>query len=120
MRRVNEEVFPNCPIRQILSRIMDKWSLLVLYTLNNADAALRFNALQRRIPDISQKMLSATLKTLVDDGFVVRKVYPEVPPRVEYTLTERAQTLLPHITTLIDWAIENFSGIVADRKRSIG
>ena len=120
MRRVNEEVFPECPIRQILSRIMDKWSLLVLYTLSNANGPMRFNTLQRGIPDISQKMLSTTLHTLATDGFVVRQAYPEVPPRVEYTLTDRAQTLLPHITTLIDWALENFSGIMDARKRNAG
>lgn len=79
---------------------------------------MRFNELQKAIPDISQKMLTVTLRTLEEDGYVTRKIYPEVPPRVEYTLTARAKSLLPHISDLIGWAIENFDAVVADRKSS--
>ena len=78
---------------------------------------MRFKALQREIPDISQKMLTSTLRTLEEDGFVYRKVYPEVPPRVEYSLSERALSLLPHVTSLIGWAKENFVAILIDRKK---
>lgn len=112
---VISELDPDCPIRNILARISDKWSLLVLYTLNK-EPIMRFNALQKSIPDISQKMLTVTLKTLEEDGFVNRKVYAEVPPKVEYSLTNRALSLLPCINTLIAWAKENMEDIILDRK----
>ena len=112
-----DELVPDCPIGNILARISDKWSLLVLYTLNQ-EPTMRFNALQKSIPDISQKMLTVTLKTLEEDGFVSRKVYAEVPPKVEYSLTDRALSLLPCINTLIAWAKENMKDIIQDRKKS--
>ena len=114
---VINELVPDCPIRNILARISDKWSLLVLYTLNQ-EPVMRFNALQKSIPDISQKMLTVTLKTLEEDGFVTRKVYAEVPPKVEYSLTDRALSLLPYINALIAWAKENMESIIRDRKKS--
>lgn len=107
-KMIEDAVFPGCPIRNILARISDKWSLLVIYTLNHTEhKVVRFKELQRKIPDISQKMLTVTLRTLEEDGYVTRTVYPEVPPRVEYALTERAMSLLPHIDALIGWAQEN-------------
>lgn len=109
-------MFPDCPIRNILARISDKWSLLAIYTLNKQEEAMRFKDLRRELPDISQKMLTTTLRTLEDDGYVTRVIYPEVPPRVEYALTDRAKSLLPHINALIGWALENMSGIMSDRK----
>ena len=72
----------------------------------------------RRIPDISQKMLTATLKTLTEDGLIFRKSYPAVPPKVEYSLTDRGRSLLPHLDALISWAIENFDGIISNRANS--
>ena len=78
---------------------------------------MRFNALQKRIPDISQKMLTVTLRTLEEDGYVKRKVFAEVPPRVEYSLTARAVSLLPYVDSLITWAKDNMSDILADRRR---
>ena len=97
----------------------DKWSLLVIYTLDKAGKeAVRFKELQREIPDISQKMLTVTLRTLEDDGYVTRTVYPEVPPRVEYALTARAYTLLPHVNALIAWALENRDAIMEDRRKA--
>lgn len=113
---IQNELYPDCPIRNILARISDKWSMLVLFTLNQSEL-MRFNALQRNIPDISQKMLTVTLRTLEEDGFVKRKVYAEVPPRVEYSLTDRAISLLPHINSLIVWAKENMDDILTDRAR---
>ncbi|MDE5702884.1 MAG: helix-turn-helix transcriptional regulator, partial [Bacteroides sp.] len=98
---IEDAVFPGCPIRNILSRFGDKWSLLVIYTLDRQNRAVRFKELQREISDISQKMLTVTLRTLEEDGFVTRTIYPEVPPHVEYALTERAKSLLPHINALI-------------------
>ncbi len=116
---IEDAVFPDCPIRNILARICDKWSLLVIYTLDKAGKeTVRFKELQREIPDISQKMLTVTLRTLEDDGYVTRTVYPEVPPRVEYALTERARSLLPHINALIEWALENIDAIIKDRRKA--
>ncbi len=117
---IESTLYPDCPIRNILARISDKWSLLVIYTLDRSGKEkLRFKELQREIADISQKMLAATLRTLEEDGYVTRTVYPEVPPRVEYALTPRAKSLLPHINGLIEWAMENMDSIMEDRKRTV-
>lgn len=118
MNRIDyrDKLFPDCPIRNVLARIGDKWTLLVLYTLEQ-EPVMRFNTLQRALPDISQKMLTLTLRTLEEDGMVSRKVYAEVPPRVEYALTERARSLLPCVNNLISWALENMDGIMEDRKK---
>ena len=114
---IQNELYPDCPIRNILARISDKWSILVRFTLNQS-ALMRFNALQKNIPDISQKMLTVTLRTLEEDGFVRRQVYAEVPPRVEYSLTDRAISLLPHINSLITWAKDNMNAILVDRENN--
>ena len=111
---VRDALFPNCPIRNILSRIGDKWSMLVLYTLET-DEAKRFKELQRNIPDISQKMLTATLRMLEADGLVKREAFAEVPPRVEYSLSDKGKTLLPHINALISWATDNMDDIYESR-----
>ena len=117
-RMMKEMVFQDCPIRNVLSRICDKWSLLVIYTLNAHNAEpIRFNALRKLIPDISQKMLTSTLKTLEADGYVNRKVYAEVPPRVEYSLTPRSETLIPIMNSLKEWAGDNMAMILKDRQQ---
>ena len=112
---VRDALFPRCPIRNVLSRIGDKWSMLVLFTLENNECQ-RFKELQRNIPDISQKMLTATLKTLEADGLVKREAYAEVPPRVEYSLSDKGRSLLPLINNLLTWASENMDGIIASRE----
>jgi len=124
--KVRDELFPDCPIRNVLSRVGDKWSLLVLYSLRGPSRAsgqahnsVRFKELQRMIPDISQKSLTQTLRTLEEDGFVHREVFPEVPPRVEYNLTERAYSFLPLVENMIAWAKENMEEIIADRDKNI-
>jgi DNA-binding HxlR family transcriptional regulator len=104
-----------CPIRDILSRLGDKWSLLVLVTLS-ANGTMRFSEIQKSIGDISQRMLTVTLRSLEADGLVVRKIYPEVPPRVEYYLSKSGHTLLPHLDSLVTWAIENMQDIMASRQ----
>lgn len=116
LQDTRDALFPDCPIRNVLSRVGDKWSLLVLYTLQHRES-LRFKQLQRLLPDISQKSLTQTLRMLEEDGFVSRKVYAEVPPRVEYSLTERSMSFLPVVNSLIDWAKENMDDIVSDRTR---
>lgn len=112
MNRINipNSSYADCPIRMILSRISDKWSILTLFTLTQAPV-MRFNELQKTIPDISQKMLTVTLRTLEEDGLVKRQIYAQVPPKVEYSLTKRAMSLLPHINSLIDkYSIPPHSG----------
>lgn len=113
---VRDALYPNCPIRNVLSRVGDKWSMLVLFTLENNDSQ-RFKELQRNIPDISQKMLTATLKMLEGDGLIHREVFPEIPPRVEYSLTEKGKSLLPLIDNLLSWASENMEDILESRKQ---
>lgn len=104
----------NCPVRNVLDRLGDKWSILIILILGDTDK-MRFSELHRTIGSISQKMLSVTLKTLEADGLVNRTVYPEVPPRVEYNITERGGSLLPHIKNLTEWALENMPGIEKSR-----
>ena len=105
----------NCPVRDILSRLGDKWSMLVLITLNT-NGRMRFSDIHKTIDDISQRMLTVTLRTLEADGLVSRTVYAEVPPRVEYNLTETGETLIPHIHNLTDWALNHMTGILESRK----
>ena len=106
--------FPTCPIRNILSRLSDKWSLLVLSNLKQ-NGVMRYKDLNRSIPDISQKMLSGTLKRLEEDKLIKRKMYPEIPPRVEYSLTQTGQELMPAVAMMIDWALVHFEEIVSPR-----
>lgn len=115
--KIQDEFDPNCPIRNILCRVSDKWSLLILHTLSQ-HKVVRFKELQRLIPDISQKMLTVTLRSLEEDGFVTRKVYMEIPPKVEYSLTERAESFLVRAYSLIEWAIDNMDDIIKDRKQT--
>ena len=113
---IRDALYPNCPIRNVLSRAGDKWSMLVLFTLESNDNQ-RFKELQRNIPDISQKMLTATLKMLEADGLIRREVFPEVPPRVEYSLTKKGNSLLPLIDNLLSWASENMEDIIESRRK---
>lgn len=111
----NDLTIRNCPVRNVLSRISDKWSILVIFTLEQMNV-MRFGELQRAIPDISQKMLTVTLRTLEEDGLLSRKVYAQVPPKVEYSLTDRGQSLLPPLNSLISWAKEEMPMILEDRR----
>ncbi|CCY03436.1 transcriptional regulator HxlR family [Prevotella sp. CAG:924] len=107
-------VYPNCPIRNILARVSDKWSMLVLHALSQK-SPMRFTELRNAIGDATPKMLSASLKTLEEDGIVCRTAYPEIPPRVEYTLTSRGTEMLEAMQPLTDWAIRNMEAILRDR-----
>jgi DNA-binding HxlR family transcriptional regulator len=102
-------------VRDVLNRVGDKWSVLVVGTLG--DERKRFNELRRSIEGISQRMLTLTLKALERDGLVTRTVYPTVPPRVEYELTSRGRTLLVPISALAEWAKENRVAIQGARLR---
>lgn len=105
-----------CPIRDIISRISSKWAMLVLVTLHS-NGTMRFNDIQKSIGEVSQRMLTVTLRSLEADGLIHRKVYPEVPPRVEYKLSERGESLMPLLQSLIDWALEHADVIMEDRNR---
>lgn len=109
MRELNL-LYPTCPIRNILSRMSDKWSLLILSTLSR-NGVMRYKELNAAIPDISQKMLSSTLKRLEEDKLVNRKMYGEIPPRVEYSLTQTGKELMPSVGMMINWALEHFEEI---------
>ncbi len=100
-------------IRDVLNRIGDKWSLLVIATLSAR--TLRFGELQSHVPGISQRMLTLTLRQLERDGLVTRRAFAEVPPRVEYALTARGATLIAPASALAEWAIGNYPGILTSR-----
>lgn len=108
-------VAENCPVRNVVDRIGDKWSVLVLLVLEEG-GVLRFNEICGYINTISQKMLSVTLKALEADGLVKRTVYPQIPPKVEYELTPRGKSLLPHLHGLVSWANENMVEIKVSRE----
>lgn len=104
----------NCPVRNVIDRIGDKWSVLVLMVLEEGEV-LRFNEIHGIIKTISQKMLSVTLKSLEADALVKRTVYPQIPPKVEYELTSRGKSLLPHLHGLVNWAQKNIESIKKSR-----
>lgn len=104
-----------CPVRNVIDRLGDKWSVLVLMLLEEAHV-LRFNEIFGYIQTISQKMLAVTLKSLESDGLVKRTVYPQIPPKVEYELTERGRSLLPHLHQLVSWANTNMDEIRKSRE----
>jgi DNA-binding HxlR family transcriptional regulator len=106
----------NCPVRNVIDRIGDKWSVLVLLALEGG-GVLRFNEIHKFLETISQKMLTVTLKTLEADGLVNRTVYAQIPPKVEYELTDRGKTLLPHLHGLVLWAKDNMAEIKESRTR---
>ncbi len=104
----------NCAaMSDVLNRIGDKWSVMVVGILSRG--TLRFNELKREINGVSQRMLTLTLRNLERDGLVTRTIHPEIPPRVEYGLTELGQTLTGPISSLWDWSAANHQAIVAAR-----
>lgn len=105
----------NCAaMSDVLNRIGDKWSAMVVGMLGRS-GTLRFNELKRMINGISQRMLTLTLRNLERDGIVTRTIYPEVPPRVEYSLTKMGETLREPIGALWDWSAEHYQSIVEAR-----
>jgi DNA-binding HxlR family transcriptional regulator len=102
-------------IREVLDRIGDKWTVLVIGTLG--DDLLRYSDLQASIPGISQRMLTVTLKALERDGLLARYAYPEVPPRVEYELTALGRSLLDAVRALAGWAATHHEDVAAHRLR---
>lgn len=116
MKAAQNSIIEICPIRNVVARFGDKWSLLVLLVINS-NVTVRFNELGRQIPDISTRVLSSTLKTLEADGLIDRKVYAQVPPKVEYTLTDTGRSLIPLIMQLTEWAQHNMTKIMTHRRQ---
>ena len=114
---IGETLFPDCPVRNILSRVGDKWSLLLMHHIMHHPEPMRFSDLRKAIPDISQKVLTSTLRNLEADGFIVRRVYAEVPPHTDYALTPRAHSFMNACRPMLQWAIDNFAAIMNDRNR---
>src|SRR4051794_26962438 len=100
----------NCHARDVLARVGDTWSVYVIHALGAAKL-LRFNEVRREVDGISQRMLTVTLRGLERDGLVTRSIYPEVPPRVEYSLTPLGVTLRRHIRGLVGWAGANLAEV---------
>lgn len=116
---IQDAMFPSCPVRNILARLCNKWSLLVIYILDRSGKEnMRFMELKQQMPDISQRMLTMTLRTLEEDGYITRTIFSEIPPRVEYSLTERAKSLKPILDSLLQWSVDNMDDIMHDRKKN--
>lgn len=105
-----------CPVRNVIARFGNKWALLTVLIIGEQQV-VRFNELNRLIPDVSSRVLSSTLRTLEADGFVSRKIYPVVPPKVEYRLTETGESLLPLIRQLTEWAHTNMKKVMDHRRK---
>lgn len=106
-----------CSASPILEWLGDKWALVVLLKLHE-NGVIRFNELYKTIPSISEKMLSTVLRSLVTDGLVSRKIYPSVPPKVEYYVSEFGETLIPYLEQLKQWGQENFETIMENRRKN--
>lgn len=105
---------PNiCPVRHVMAQVGDKWSILVLTGLRQD--RMRFSELKRAIPDISQRMLTKTLRSLERDGLVLRTVTPTVPPRVDYELTELGQSLVNMLAPVAKWSLDNLEAVARAR-----
>jgi DNA-binding HxlR family transcriptional regulator len=118
MPRTRHERFDcnaGCPVEATLSLIGGKWKGVVLWHL--LEGTLRFNEIRRRLPDVTQRMLTNQLRELEADGFIVRKVYPQVPPKVEYSLSERGRSLEPVLLALKSWGEANVLAAAPARTR---
>ena len=102
-----------CPVRDVIDNIGGKWNTLMILAL--ADGPMRFSALRRLIPDISQRMLTQTLRDLQRDGYIGRRVFPTQPPSVEYSLTPLGQSFLVLVKGLVDWSVEHHQAIRSAR-----
>lgn len=105
----------DCPVRDVVDKIGGKWNTLLILAL--ADGPQRFSALKRFVPDISQRMLTQTLRDLQRDGYISREVFPTLPPSVEYGLTDLGQSFLVLVKQLVEWSVENHGAIRAARIR---
>ena len=115
-KEVQNSMFEMCPVRNVIARFGNKWGFLVMLVIGE-HGTIRFNELSRAIPDISTRVLSGTLRTLEADNLVERKVYAEVPPKVEYSLTSIGEELMPIVQELTEWASRNLPTIIKHRKK---
>lgn len=106
-----------CKAAPMLEWMGNKWALVVLLKVSENEP-VRFNELYRTIPAISEKVLSQVLRQLYIDGILDRQLYPDVPPRVEYSVSDFGKTLLPHVKALINWGRENFDQIMSNRQKN--
>lgn len=104
----------NCPIRDVMSQITGKWSALLLGAL--CERPYRFSELRRMVPDISQRMLTQTLRDLQRDGYIDRTVYPTKPPSVEYKLTALGHSFMMPLGTVVAWASQNHAAVREARR----
>jgi DNA-binding HxlR family transcriptional regulator len=110
-RIMRGEVFSNkCPSREIFKHITNKWGLLALVAL--LGGTMRFSDLRRKLSGISEKMLSQTLQILEEDGFIIRKAYPVIPPHVEYSLSDIGKEIATRMEILVDWIEVNIPRII--------
>jgi DNA-binding HxlR family transcriptional regulator len=107
----------NCPSRTVLDHVTSKWGVLVIIALS--EQTLRWGELRRVVDGVSEKMLAQTLRTLERDGFVDRDARPTIPPRVDYSLTDRGRTLAAHLLPLMDWIADNADDILAGQSASL-
>ena len=113
---LQNSMFEMCPVRNVIARFGNKWGFLVMLVIGE-HGTVRFNELSRAIPDISTRVLSGTLRTLEADDLVERKVYPETPPRVEYSLSPIGKELMPIVQELTAWATKNLPTIIKHREK---
>ena len=106
-----------CKAAPMLEWLGNKWALVVLVKISES-GLVRFNELYRNIPSVSEKVLSQVLRQLTADGIIRRELFPDVPPRTEYSVTEFGKTLLPHVEALLNWGRENFERIMENRKNA--
>jgi DNA-binding HxlR family transcriptional regulator len=107
---VDGKLAADCPNRVVLDHVMSRWGVLLLLALS--ERTMRWGELRRVVEGISEKMLAQTLRTLEGDGIVLREVTPSVPPRVDYSLTERGEALVERLLPLLDWVADNSDAIV--------
>lgn len=105
-----------CKAAPMLEWLGNKWALVVLVKISENEP-VRFNELYRNIPSVSEKVLSQVLRQLTTDGIIRRELFPDVPPRTEYSVTDFGRTLLPHVEALINWGRDNFDTIMSNRQK---
>jgi len=119
MAKINEHLTGDCrPIAHILARVGDKWTILLLNVLG--DDTMRFKDLHRAVPGISQRMLTVTLRNLERDGLVRRTIYPTIPPKVEYALSDRGRSLRCALVPIAEWVTQNRDGIEESQQQFDG
>ncbi|MCM1041584.1 MAG: helix-turn-helix transcriptional regulator [Bacteroides sp.] len=106
-----------CKAAPMLEWLGNKWALVVLVKIAENEP-IRFNELYRNIPSVSEKVLAQVLKQLTADGIIRRQLFPDVPPKVEYSVTNFGKTLLPHVNALLRWGQENFERIMMNRRNT--